>query len=177
MGLIIYDTPIEKAARFLYLNRTCFNGIYRVNMRGEFNVPYGKNEYKDLFEFERFRRASEIFQTANLFCDDFWSSLKNVDKGDLVFLDPPYTVSHIKNGFIQYNEKLFSWVDQKRLAEYIFELKKKKAFYILTNAKHEAVESLFGTIDRPVSVSRASLIGGKKAKRGTIEEYIFTNVR
>jgi len=105
-----YSLPIEKAAQFIYLNRTCYNGIYRVNYKGEFNVPYGFKKYRKLFEFERFRKASELLKRAELLSYDFELSLENIKEGDFVFLDPPYTVSHIKNGFLKYNENIFSWV-------------------------------------------------------------------
>jgi DNA adenine methylase len=123
------------------------------------------------------RQFSEQLRSATIESQDFEKSLKTIKRGDLVFLDPPYTVTHIKNGFVKYNEKLFSWSDQKRLARFIEAVRDRNAYYILTNAKHEAIEHLFSRIDRPVSVSRASLIGGKRAKRGIIEEYVFTNVR
>lgn len=173
----VYEDPIKQAARFIYLNRTCFNGIYRVNLKGEFNVPYGFKEYKNLFEFNRLRKASKILQSAELSVGDFGSFISNIEANDLVFLDPPYTVSHVKNGFIKYNEKLFSLEDQKRLAKFISKIKEKNAFYIMTNAKHDVVLDIFGNIDLPISISRASVIGGKKAKREIIEEYLFTNVR
>ena len=76
---------------------------------------------------------------------------------------------------IKYNEKLFTWDDQRSLAGYIMKLIRKKAFFILTNAKHEAVKGLFGNICSPISIRRANVIGGKNAKRGIVEEYIFTN--
>ena len=171
-----FSSPTEKAARFIFLNRTCFNGLYRVNRKGEFNVPYGFKSYRTLFDPDRFRRLSGLLKRATLRCGDFEDSLSNIREGDLVFLDPPYTVSHIKNGFIKYNEKLFSWGDQERLVSFIERVRSRGARYILTNAKHESIRALFGRIDLPVSVPRASVIGGKGSTRGTIEEYIFTNV-
>ncbi|MCP3682368.1 MAG: Dam family site-specific DNA-(adenine-N6)-methyltransferase [bacterium] len=171
-----FTSSVEKAAQFIYLNRTCFNGLYRVNLKGEFNVPYGFKSYKRLFDFDRLKRFSELLKPAIVTCCDFEESLQHIKKDDLVFLDPPYTVTHIKNGFIKYNERLFSWDDQERLAIFIEKIRSRGAYYILTNAKHDSIESLFGRMDAPVSVTRASLIGGKKARRGFIEEYVFTNV-
>jgi DNA adenine methylase len=172
-----FHSSADKAAQFIYLNRTCFNGLYRVNLDGKFNVPYGFKSYRQLFDYEKLRRFSELLKPATLDCFDFEQSLQNIRKGDLVFLDPPYTVSHTKNGFVKYNEKLFSWDDQRRLASYVNKIRKLGAFYILTNAKHPAIEALFGEIDTPVTVSRASVIGGRNAKRGMVQEYIFTNVQ
>jgi len=144
-------------------------------LKGKYNVPYGFKTYKDLFDFERYRKTSEVLKKAKLSCDDFANTIDNVESNDLVFLDPPYTATNTKNGFIKYNETLFSWEDQKRLASYIEKIINKNAFFILTNAKHKSVEALFSKYFTPVSIQRASVIGGKNAKRGIIEEYIFTN--
>jgi DNA adenine methylase len=171
----LFGEPSEKAAQFIFLNRTCFNGIYRVNVRGEYNVPYGFKSYKQLFDFDRLREVSNLLKSAILSCSDFADSLLNIKEGDLVFLDPPYTVSHIKNGFIKYNEHSFMWKDQIRLASFISEVNRRGAYYVLTNAKHESIEELFGKIASPTTVSRASVIGGRSAKRGIIEEYVFSN--
>jgi len=172
---INFHKSVEKAAQFIFLNRTSFNGIYRVNLNGNYNVPYGFKKYKKLFDFGKFREASVLLKEAQLSCFDFNNSLKYVNEGDLIFLDPPYTESPIKNGFIKYNHTLFSWDDQIRLASFIEKVIRKKAFFILTNAKHEAVKDLFGRFCSPISIRRANVIGGKNAKRGVIEEYIFTN--
>jgi len=172
----VFSSPIEKAAQFIFLNRTCFNGLYRVNHEGKFNVPYGFKNYKLLFNPDKFRRLSGLLRHATLWCGDFEASLSNVREGDLVSLDPPYTVSHIKNGFVKYNEKLFSWGDQKRLVSFIEKVRSRGASYILTNAKHESIRILFGRKDIPISVCRSNVIGGRGAVRGPIEEYVFTNV-
>jgi DNA adenine methylase len=93
-----------------------------------------------------------------------------------VFIDPPYTVSHNHNGFIKYNQSLFSLDDQHRLADYIRALRRKGACYILTNAAHTSIKEIFNLGDAHIEVARASLIGGKKADRGQTSEYIFTNL-
>ena len=93
-----------------------------------------------------------------------------------MFLDPPYTVSHNNNGFIKYNRNLFSLEDQKRLSKFIDYIKKKGAYYILTNAAHETVKEIFTKGDRLIELSRYSLIGGKESKREKVSEFIFTNI-
>lgn len=174
---INFKNNVNAAAIFIYLNRTSFNGIYRVNLNGEYNVPYGYNNYKSLYDFELLRNGSKALNCTEINCRDFENSLNNVKNNDLVFLDPPYTVSHIKNGFIKYNEKLFLWQDQERLALYIEEIKKIGAFYLMTNAKHESVENLYSKYDMPIVLNRFSTIGGKNAKRSSINELLFTNVK
>lgn len=172
------EKPIDKkvcAARFIYLNHTSFNGIYRVNKNGDYNVPYGFRNV-DYIEEEKIRSASSALQKANIFHGDFIDSLDNIKSGDLVFLDPPYTVSHNNNGFIKYNKTLFSLEDQIRLSKFIDSVKDKGAYYILTNAAHKIILEIFDKGDYCYELSRTSLIGGDKAKRGVVSEYIFTNI-
>ena len=171
-----YRVAHRRAARFLYLNRTSFNGIYRVNLQGVYNVPYGFKKYKRLFEYEKLKRLSACLQGVNLNCCDFINTLPNIKKGDLVYLDPPYTVSHQHNGFIKYNERLFSWKDQMRLKEYIKTIKDIGANYIMSNAFHKSVKDLFSDLDRRLEINRKSIISGDPKGRKTIVEYIFTNI-
>lgn len=165
----------DQAARFIFLNQTSFNGLYRVNQRGEYNVPFGFRK-KDFLEEDKLIAASKSLQNATISCGDFTCNNQNITEGDLVFLDPPYTVSHNNNGFIKYNQKLFSLDDQKRLSQYIDYIKSQGAYYILTNAAHQTILELFEKGDTRLELSRANLIGGDKAKRGIVSEYIFTNI-
>lgn len=170
------EESYAQAARFIYLNRTSFNGLYRVNRAGKYNVPYGHNDSYG-FDFERIRQASIALKSAVLLNQRFEQSLVNISKGDLVFLDPPYTVSHNKNGFIEYNKTLFSFEDQKRLKRFINEVNSIGAFYILTNAAHKSISDIFCDDNcKHFVVNRNSLLGGSYAQRGKIEEFIFTNI-
>ena len=165
----------ERAARFLYLNQTSFNGLYRVNNQGKYNVPYGYRKTLS-YDMERIRNASAKLQGVRLECSDFAVRKYRVKAGDLIFLDPPYTVSHNQNGFIKYNQKLFSIEEQYRLSAYIDYIRKKGAYYVLTNAAHETIFEIFDKGDRVITLNRNSLIGGKNSKREKISEYIFTNI-
>ena len=176
------NVPIEltaQAARFIYLNQTSFNGIYRVNNNGQYNVPYGYRQ-KNFLEEDKLLEISLYLQGAHIFQGDFDIIRKNLNANDLVFLDPPYTISHIgnKNGFIKYNQRLFSLDDQYRLSELIDFIKEIGAYYILTNAFHTIIQEIFFREgDYLFEVNRASLIGGENARRGQVSEYIFTNIR
>lgn len=165
----------ERAARFLYLNQTSFNGLYRVNNNGKYNVPYGYRK-KLNYDTERIKNASAKLQRVKLECSDFASRKYRIKAGDLIFLDPPYTVSHNQNGFIKYNQKLFSIDEQYRLSAYIEFIRNRGAYYILTNAAHETILEIFDKGDRVITLDRNSLIGGKNSKRGKISEYVFTNI-
>lgn len=167
---------VERAARFIFLNQTSYNGLYRVNKKGLYNVPYGYRK-NWAYDCDRILKASEKLQNVKLQCNDFELNKYLIRKRDLIFLDPPYTVTHNNNGFIEYNKDLFSLEDQYRLSKYIDYIKKNGAYYILTNAAHPVIKEIFyRSGDRLLELDRQSLIGGKKAKRGKVSEYIFTNI-
>ena len=170
-----FQTSYKRAARFIYLNQTSFNGIYRVNLKGQYNVPFGFRK-KDFFDPCNLRFASARLQKAIIMENDFEIVRDQIKKKDLIFLDPPYTISHNNNGFIKYNQKLFSLEDQYRLSLLVDEIKKKNAYYILTNAAHNKIEEIFEKGDKKIKIKRASLIGGQNAIRGNFEEVIFTNI-
>jgi len=173
-----FESDLDKAIRFIYLNKTSFNGIYRVNLKGEYNVPYGFKKSNNLYDYENILKVSELLKSNVKFSsNDFYNVLGNVKKNDLVFLDPPYTVAHENNGFVKYNQKIFMWEDQKRLAQLLDEITKKDAFFILTNAAHSSVNDLFSEYGKKRKVKRSSNIGGKGATRKQVSEYIFTNIR
>ncbi|MET8425234.1 Dam family site-specific DNA-(adenine-N6)-methyltransferase [Nocardia sp. NPDC004860] len=170
------DAPIERAARFIYLNHTSFNGIYRVNLSGTYNVPYGSRKSINLPALDTLKSISARLQHAKLEARDFEHCIENVEPGDLVFLDPPYTVAHNNNGFVKYNQKLFSWADQCRLSNLIDKIKRANAYYILSNAAHDSIAELFEKGDQRVVTQRKNAVGGASSSRGYASEYLFTNV-
>jgi DNA adenine methylase len=170
------EDKVERAARFLYLNHTSFNGIYRVNLDGVYNVPFGSRPSPQIPTADHLLDVAKRLNRAKLETGDFAKSLKHVNNGDLVFLDPPYTVAHNHNGFIKYNQRLFSFEDQKRLNELIDEIKERGAYYILANAAHESIANLFDNGDMLIETSRRNSIGGINAARGSATEYLFTNL-
>ena len=170
-----YKDPIERAAQFIFLNRTSFNGIYRENLKGVYNVPYGNKSYKELFDFENMQGVSNLLNGTELISCDFFELKPKISKGDFIFLDPPYTVAHQHNGFVKYNQKIFSWEDQIRLKEFVEYIIDKEANFILTNASHESINELYKGIGDHHFLQRASVIGGKVASRNIYEEIIITN--
>lgn len=167
--------PAERAARFLFLNATSFNGLYRVNKNGKYNVPYGRKNVS--LNYDRLINASQKLANAELTCRDFDAIRPLIKEKDLIFLDPPYAVTKGENGFLGYNAKFFSLEDQYRLGELLEYINSIGAYFILTNAAHEKIKEIFIPHGRMVTLERNSLIGGKKAYRGKIQELIFTNIR
>lgn len=131
------------AARLLYLNRTAFNGLYRVNREGEFNVPFGCKANTKLFDRDNLLRCSEKLRQAVLLSVDFRLLLSAVQSEDTVFIDPPYTVKHDNNGFRRYNEQIFSWDDQLSLARWANSLAKDGVRIVISNASHDDVAALY----------------------------------
>lgn len=163
---------IDRAARFLYLNRACWNGLYRVNSKGRFNVPIGTKQ-KIVFDYDDFARMSRVLKNVSLRCSDFESVIDKAQKNDFIFADPPYTVKHNLNGFIRYNEDIFSWQDQERLFSALERAANRGCFIAVTNADHENVRDLYKNATYQ-QVSRSSVIAGVGGKRGIVTEAIFT---
>ncbi|EPG8383838.1 Dam family site-specific DNA-(adenine-N6)-methyltransferase [Pseudomonas aeruginosa] len=165
-------TPETRAAQFIYLNRTCWNGLYRVNKNGEFNVPIGtkKNVVLATDDFEKIARH---LKNTELFSGDFEIALEKAGRGDFVFIDPPYTVKHNYNGFLKYNESIFSWEDQIRLRHAVERAVLRGAKVLVTNACHDSIKRLYENLGEISTLNRASIIAGKSSARGRYEEVVI----
>lgn len=164
----------EKAARLIYLNKTCWNGLYRVNNNGKFNVPYGFKKNISIYDVNNLKIVSDSLKNAELKYCDFEVSLKDCKKKDLIYIDPPYTVSHQNNGFIKYNAKIFSWKDQERLAKVVNQLNEKGCYIILSNSYHGSLIKLYKNFNLQ-KYSRKSLISANADSRKKIYELLVTN--
>jgi len=102
-----FDDPIQAASQFLYLNRTCYNGLYRVNKSGIFNVPIGTKS-NCTYDIDLFKEYSSLLKKASIMTSDFEAAISTVQSHDLIFADPPYTISRKQKSFIKYNESLFT---------------------------------------------------------------------
>lgn len=172
---INFDNKVENAAKFIFLNKTSFNGIYRVNRKGQYNVPYGFRKTKDLFEFDNLLKISDLFDKTYFSIKDFSKSFDKAQTQDLFFIDPPYTVAHENNGFVQYNQSIFSWKNQIQLSNKLIAIDEKNINFIVTNAKHDSIDNLYQIGNKHI-LSRASTIGGNGAERTNYNEFLITNV-
>lgn len=165
-------TPESRAAQFIYLNRTCWNGLYRVNLEGKFNVPIGTKQ-NVILETDDFEATSRLLVGAELVCGDFEKVISRAGENDFVFVDPPYTVKHNYNGFIKYNESIFSWDDQVRLRDSVKTASNRGAKVLVTNACHESIRDIYEDIGELIVLDRASVIAGKSTARGRYEEMVI----
>lgn len=166
--------PMERAAEFLFLNKTCWNGLYRVNASGEFNVPYGNNKVKAIVDSDNLRSCARLMAETDvvLLNSDFETAVEEAKSGDFVYFDPPYVTGHNNNGFLHYNEKIFSWDDQVRLAKLAKRLVNQGVNVLVSNADHQDVAALYDDFVK-TSIQRNSTISGNTEKRGPITEMIF----
>lgn len=138
---------VARAARLIFLNKTCFNGLYRVNRQGQFNVPYGKRAGAFLNK-ENLLAASIYLQTTQIFHSDYKAILKKIpQKGDFIFLDPPYQPVGKYSDFKRYTKERFQEKDQIELADVFVELVRKGCYVILTNSDHPFILDLYKDFD------------------------------
>jgi DNA adenine methylase len=163
--------PYAKAAQFIYLNRTCWNGLYRVNLKGNFNVPKGTKD-KVLLESDDFENVAKMLLNAEIVDRDFEKTINMAKEGDLLFVDPPYTVNHNHNSFLKYNESIFSWDDQVRLSECVKKARRRGVKICLTNADHLSVKQLYKDEFVMTSVPRSSVLSGLTQYRGEVTELL-----
>lgn len=163
--------PATRAARFIYLNRTCWNGLYRVNLRGEFNVPIG-TKTSVFLDTDDFESISKLLTKAELRTSDFEDVIDEAGPKDLVFVDPPYTVKHNHNGFIKYNEKLFSWSDQERLRDAVIRAISRDALVVVANANHRSIRELYRGLGEHKILTRSSVLAANSRYRGEYQELI-----
>jgi DNA adenine methylase len=146
-----------------------------VNLSGSFNVPIG-TKTSVVFEDDCFDKISHALSHAKLYSTDFEELIDMALNGDLVFVDPPYTVRHNHNAFIRYNEKLFSWFDQERLFYALKRAKSRGASIFGTNAYHQSVRDLYSDEFHTLAVKRISAISSKTETRNKYEELVISSV-
>jgi DNA adenine methylase len=167
------EGPIERAVRFLYLNRTAFGGIYRLNLAGQFNVPYGGGGRTPevLWRKGLLASASRVLGEADIRHADFELVMELARRGDAVYCDPTYTVAHENNGFVRYNQRNFSWQDQERLACAARRAGERGAAVIISNAHHASIRRLYKGAKFQV-LERYSSVSTDVSKRRQVRESL-----
>lgn len=167
------STSIEQAARFIYLNKHCFNGLYRVNSKGEFNVPFNGKTSGSSFDSDNIYEVSSRLQSTDLLYGDFEAAVSNAASGDLVFLDSPYAPL-TPTSFVDYTKEGFSYDDHIRLAKLFKELSDRGVYCMLTNHDTDLIRDLYKdytitTIDVRRSINRNG--SDRKGKEVIITNY------
>lgn len=165
---------IQRAARLLYLTTLAFNGIYRVNQKGQFNVPYGRKCHLTPCDPSKLWNAANALQNASLRVADFADAVADAQAGDFIYFDPPYTVAHGNNGFLKYNEKIMQWDDQIRLANLAHAKAREGCKVIVSNADHPSVLRLYRDF-QVKRIHRPSIMAASSIFRRPITECAFYN--
>jgi DNA adenine methylase len=170
--------PIRRAARTVYLNRTGFNGLYRVNKSGGFNVPFGRYTKPLICDRDNLRACSSFLANTELRCADFVDVVKNTQAGDFVYFDPPYAPVSATANFTDYRPGGFSWGDHERLAKTFERLSRRGVKVVLSNSDAAGVRGLYEGLKAPnlkVHVVRASRsVNSKTSRRGKVNELLIT---
>ena len=164
----------DRAARLIYLNKTCFNGLYRVNSRGQFNVPFGSYKNPRTCDETNLRAVSEALRNVTLKSETFADSLSTAKRNDFVYLDPPYQPLSATANFTSYTSKCFGEKDQEELAEVVTQLDKRGCKFMLSNSDNDFVRDLYKNF-RIETVLAARAINCRGDKRGKITELLVMN--
>ena len=166
-------SPVEAAARTIFLNKTCFNGLYRVNQKGQFNVPFGRYKNPKICDRAAILAATRVLSRAEIICGDYLDVLEtHAATGDLIFLDPPYLPISAYADFKRYTKERFYEEDHVRLAEMVARLHERGCYVILTNSNHPLVHELYARYPIEIIQTKRHISSNGKSRRG--EDVIVT---
>jgi DNA adenine methylase len=168
-------SKVARAARFIYLNKTCFNGLWRVNSKGEFNVPFGKSKNPSLFVEANLRACSRRLKGSTITTVSFEMAVSEARKGDLVYFDPPYIPLSPSASFSAYAKEGFGLDKQELLAETISKLNKKGVFVLLSNSDTVLTRKIFKKVLTLRKVLMARTISSSGSTRNPVYEVVGTN--
>ena len=167
-------TKLERAARFIYLNKTCFNGLYRVNLKGGFNVPMGKYKNPAIAKIEDLTEISQLLENTKVELKQFHRAVETAEEGDFVYFDPPYYPLNRTSNFTSYTKDSFLEAEQIKLAKTFKELDKKGVKVMLSNSDTKFIKDLYKDYEiKEVKATR--MINCNAAKRGMIKEIVVKN--
>ena len=179
----IEENNIEKAVLFIFLNKTCFNGLYRVNKKGEFNVPIGTYKKPKICDEENLKNVSMALKNVKIIYADYRESESFIDEKTFVYIDPPYRPLNTSSSFTSYTENDFSDKEQIELAEYIDLLNKKGAKIVLSNSdpkNNNIDDNFFDELYKNYNINRVKatrMLNSNASLRGVINELLITNYK
>ena len=174
---------IEKAILFIFLNKTCFNGLYRVNKKGKFNVPMGAYKKPKICDEENLKNVSMALKNIKIIYADYRESEKFIDDKTFVYIDPPYRPLNITSSFTSYTENDFNDKEQIELAEYINVLNKKGAKIVISNSdpkNNDIDDNFFDKLYKNYNINRVKatrMLNSNASLRGAINELLITNYK
>jgi DNA adenine methylase len=166
-------TDAEVAAWLIFLNKTGFNGLYRVNSHNQFNVPFGSNPRALICDENNLRQCQKALAKASIHAEDFSAVLRRAKAGDLVYFDPPYVPVSDTAYFTSYTSGKFGPSDQARLRDVALELKKREVFVILSNSSAPLVKELYSPKFTCVPVKATRVVNSKASGRGQVTELLI----
>lgn len=176
-GFPDFLSDIQRAARTLYLNKTCFNGLYRVNKKGQFNTPFGKYSNPTICKENDLKDVSSYFNDNNIsiMSGDFSQCVKDAQEGDFVYLDPPYVPLSKTSSFTSYTKEGFEDCDQKRIKSIIDDLSNNGVYVLMSNSSSSDVFDLYSSDYSVETVKVARKVNSKAHKRNKIDEFLIKN--
>ncbi len=168
---------LERAARFIYLNKTCFNGLYRVNSKGYFNTPIGSYKNPNIADKEVILNASKALQNAIISNQTFDKTLNDANQDDFIYLDPPYYPLTETTSFTAYDKNAFLDKEQEQLFDVFIGLHKKECVVIQSNSKTQFIEDLYRDYEQHHTVKANRNINSNANKRQRIEEWVIRSIK
>lgn len=171
-------SSLEIAARFIYLNRTCFNGLFRVNSSGGFNVPYGKNSNPMICDEENLKKVSKSLRGIKIIHEDYKKVLDRAKKGDFVYFDPPYYPVNKTSSFTSYTKEAFLEKEQMELSSTFLELHNRGCYVMLSNSNTPFIKKLYSNLNKEIKIKKVyatRAINSKGNGRGEIKEIVVIN--
>ena len=175
------EQNVQRAVQFIYLNRTCFNGLYRVNKNGKFNVPVGSYKNPTICDEENLRQLSQLIQNVQFQYGDYSRSMEYVTENTFIYFDPPYRPLNVTSGFTSYTKEDFNDENQKELAVFYRELNGQNAKLMLSNSNPKNInveDNFFDNIYRGFNINEikaSRMINANSNGRGKISEILVTN--
>ena len=172
-------SELEIASRFIFLNRTCFNGMYRVNSKGEFNVPFGDNKNPLICNVDNLRKVSYVLKNVEIKNQDYKEVLKKAKKGDFIYFDPPYCPMTKTASFTAYTKESFLDKEQVELRDTFFELHKRGCFVMLSNSDAPFINKIYSELkDKKIKINKVfagRAINSKGSGSGKVTEVLINN--